>query len=210
MLIPSRNKIVFTGIPDEFTINLCNEKLKNYLRSNKFIEGEAYSLDLSEIIIDGIKIYKEENAFHQNDDNMQKELYKILLPILKRGYENVLCIGGECYVFSSIVNAKNIFCYSDSPSIINSCNKNIHKGNMLAELVDYGGFQIPDIKYDLCILNVGIKGLGKFLSSYISKLQIREKYYISCNEKSFLQDGFTPINTYTIRNHLYGIKLYQI
>lgn len=208
MLTPCRNKIVFTGIPDEFTINLCNEKLKNYLRSNKFIERKTYSFDLSEITIDGIKIYKEENTFHQNDDNIQKELYKILLPILKMQHKNVLFIGGECYVFSSIVNAKNIYCYSDSQSIINSCHKNIE--NAVSKLVDYNNFHIPNIKYDLCILNVGIKGLGKFLSNYISELQIKEKYYISCNGKSFIKDGFTPINTFHIRNNLYGITLYQI
>ncbi len=205
---PCRNKITFTGIPDEFTINLCNEKLKKYLREREFTDGETYSFDFSEIIIDGIKIYKEENTFHQNDDNIQKELYNILFPILMRGYGNVLFIGGECYVFSYIVNAKNIFCYSDSLPIINSCIKN--RENIVSKLVNYNNFHIPNIKYDLCILNVGIKGLGKFLSNYISKLQIKENFYISCNEKSFIRDGFTPINTFCIRNNLYGITLYQI
>lgn len=205
MLKPCRNKIVFTGIPDEFTISLCNEELQKYIRENisDFIEGKTYTLDF---------FNKKYLSFHQNDDNIRNELYKILGPILDKKYENVLLVGGECYIFGSLVNAKNIYSYSDSPSIVEDCkrNLNIYGGNIETELVNYGNVTIKNIEYDLCILNVSKKGLGKHLSSLITRLNIKQKYYISCNEKSFFKDGFTPLQKWEIRNPLYGITLYQI
>lgn len=217
MLKPCRNKIVFTGIPDEFTISLCNEELQKYIINNsfKFKKGETYSLDfesLEPFSGNFKKIVRSKNTFHQNDDNIRKELYNILSPILEKRYENVLFIGGECYIFGCLVNAKNIWSYSDSPHIVEDCkrNPNIYGGNIETELVNYNDFKIKNLAYDLCVLNVGIKGLGKHLSLLISGLNITEKYYISCNEKSFNRDGFTPLQKWEIRNPLYGITLYQI
>jgi len=73
----------------------------------------------------------EKNTFHQNDDNIRDN---ILLPILNQNkkYKNVLFIGGECYIFGSLVNAENIYSYSDCESIVNDCkrNKNIYGGNI--------------------------------------------------------------------------------
>jgi tRNA/tmRNA/rRNA uracil-C5-methylase (TrmA/RlmC/RlmD family) len=206
---PSRNKIVFTGIPDEFTVNLCNEKIQKYIRENTFREGEIYSIDLYE---NEFKIFKSKNTFHQNDDNIQKELYNIIFPILKREYENVLLIGGECYIFGSLIHAKNIYSYSDSYSIVEDCKRNTNRygGNIEAKLVNYSDIEIQEIKYDICILNVSKKGLGKHLSSFISTLNVKEKYYISCNEKSFLRDNFKIKQKWEIRNPLYGITLYHI
>jgi hypothetical protein len=213
MLKPCRNKIVFTGIPDEFTISLCNEELQKYIRNNSFVEGETYTLDFFEKLDENFKnITRSENTFHQNDDNIRNELYKILTPIFDKKYENVLLIGGECYIFGSLVNAKNIYSYSDSSFIVKDCkrNLNIYGGNIETELVNYGDVAIRNIEYDLCILNVSKKGLGKHLSSLINGLKIKQKYYISCNEKSFKIDGFAPIQKWEIRNPLYGITLYQI
>ena len=44
IMVPSRNKIVFTGKPTENTIELCNETLQHYLRNNIFDQDTIYTI----------------------------------------------------------------------------------------------------------------------------------------------------------------------
>ena len=225
MLQPARNKIVFQGQPTEKVINLCNQTLRQYLLTNTFLD-ETYCLqsigdkiyygdrDVDETI-QGVSITRSLHSFHQNDDNIRTELYRILFPILEKKYRRVILIGGECYAFAALVNAEVVDCYSDYPSIVADCqkNKNRYGAVINSYLVDYGSKQSFDNHlsrqdYELCILNVSKSGLGKNFTDIVKEMRTTT-YYISCNEKSFLKDGLPVVDRWNIRNEHYGITLYS-
>lgn len=197
-----RNKIIFCGPPNKETISLCNLQIQQYILTHIFEESITYILQSSDDNVicytkdekcnldiinsfGNISIIRNINTFHQNDDNIRRNLYEILFPVLKKKIDNVLLIGGECYLFAAFCNAKNIYCYSDNENIVRDCKRN--NVNCISELADYSKLKIPQILFDLCILNVSKKGLGKNLCTQIASFTCNT-YYISCNEKSFNKD----------------------
>lgn len=220
--IPCRNKIVFSGTPDNQTISLCNNQIQEYIHTHTFSNDINITLQSSEngVITNGdvietfygYSIIRSFDTFHQNDDNIRKALYEKLFPILKIKRKNVLLIGGECYLYSVLCNADNIYCYSDDEKIILDCKRNnSFHFSVRSELIDYSTINLPHIEFDLCILNVSKKGLGKHLSKIVSLLSSTCKtYYISCNEKSFLKDGLSYQDKWNFGNNLYSISLYLL
>jgi hypothetical protein len=220
--LPCRNKIVFFGTPDNQTISLCNNQIQEYIHTHTFSNDNNTTLQSSENsviengdvieIVNGHSIIRSFDTFHQNDDNIRKALYEKLFPILKIKRKNVLLIGGECYLYATLCNADNIYCYSDDEKIISDCKRNnSSRLSVLSELINYSTINLPTIEFDLCILNVSKKGLGKHLSKIVSSLLSRcETYYISCNEKSFLKDGLSYQDKWDFGNSLYSISLYLL
>ena len=232
-MLPCRNKIVFSGSPNKETISLCNRQIQEYITTHIFDNSLTYILQSadSEVIccikqeksnldivntFDNVSIIRNVNSFHQNDDNIRKGLYEILFPILKEKRRNVLLIGGECYLFSAFCNTENIYCYSDDKKIIHDCLKNTrnnrNKSNnirYIIELVDYSTWKIPNISFDLCILNVSKKGLGKNLSTQVASFSW-DTYYISCNSKSFEKDNLLYQSRWNFNTTLYSISLYLL
>ena len=230
-MIPCRNKIIFSGQPNKETISLCNQQIQEYISSHLFNNNSTYIIQSSDSKVicclkdeimcrdiintfENVSIIRDSNTFHQNDDNIRNGLYEILFPILKEKRKNVLLIGGECYLFSAFCNAENIYCYSDDERIICDCLRNTrnnrNKSNnirYIIELVDYSMWKIPNISFDLCILNVSKKGLGENLSTQVASFSW-DTYYISCDRKSFEKDNLLYQSRWDFTTTLYSVSLY--
>lgn len=134
-----------------------------------------------------IYIYRHVKTFHQNCENIKLHLYNIITKNYNDDYDNCLLIGGECYIFSKLIKSNNYFVYSDFESII--LDTKMNNINAITYLVDYKTCNIENVKYDICILNVSKKGLGNELSNKINNIVSKKILYISCNEKSFVNDA---------------------
>lgn len=230
--IPCRNKIVFRGKPSIEMIQMCNSQLQNYMREKEFEDYKTYTLqassegvitnplyDITETVKFGeqeVAITRNFETFHQNDDGIRQELYKVLADVLSppgKTYGNVLFIGGECYLFSKVVQAENIYCFSDDEKILRDCLRNNDKTEKVkTSHVDYNTVEIPELTYDLCILNVSKKGLGEHLSYQVrnSSQFTCPTYYISCHAQSFQRDNLSYTQKWDFSNSLYTVSLYLL
>ena len=154
----------------------------NYLEINNNILINNKYFD----IINNIKIFRHFNTFHQCDDNIKNKVHSFILE--NANYDNIICIGGEMYIFSKILNYKNIYCYSDYNSIVEDTIFNLNT-NINIELVDYDKLILPTLNNIDCIItNTSKNGLGKKLSNTINNSKIENLIIISCNQKSFYRD----------------------
>ena len=127
---------------------------------------------------------------------------------------SLLLIGGECYLYSKLIDVKHIDVYSDYESIIKDTLYN--NPNASVNLVNYDTITLDNTKnYDFAILNVSKTGLGVRLCNELIKMSthIKKFIYISCNEKSFIRDhsllgtAFKLDNRWILKNNVDSFKV---
>ena len=138
-------------------------------------------------IIKGTIIFRNIKSFHQTDDTIKDVLYDVILQECNN-YEELVCLGGEMYIFSKILNYKKIMCYSDFESIVEDTKFNLMTDKNI-QLVSYDTFIFSLRNYHTCaIINTGKTGMTKNICENINKNKISKVVVISCNEKSFVKD----------------------
>jgi hypothetical protein len=175
-------------------ISITTDKSFNYLeidfgeytlKSLKICDSYIINNDLNSQYCDKI-ISRYYNTFIQTDENIRQHIYSTIMS-LGNNYNNTLLIGGECYMYSSILKSNNTYVYSDYESICLDTIKN--NSTAIVYQIDYNTITPNNTHiYDICILNVSKTGLGSHLCNEINKCNIKQMVYISCNERTYTQD----------------------
>lgn len=152
--------------------NICYLEINNnIIINNKFLD----------IICNNI-IYRNIHTFHQTEELIKNMVIDF---VIKNGnnFTNLICIGGEMYIFSKILKYKNLFCYSDFQSIVDDTKFNNDKFKDNIYLVDYNTVFITKIISDTCIIvNISKQGLGYNLAININNTNVNNIIIISCNK----------------------------
>jgi len=222
-MVPSRNKIIFTGIPSQKTISLCNQILQTHINDSSFEENKSYMFysgknGVNQPIVEekwkNFIIYRQPDTFHQNDDNIRKVLYTLLYQHTKM-YDtikhNILLIGGECYFFAKwFIHTNSTFIYTDKENIYSDAITNNKNSNYVITHCNYHQVQLSTIHFDMCIINVSQSGINEHLIKQL--FHIKKIFYISCNNDTLHRDinilnNHYMISKFPIYNNLYGITL---
>ncbi len=145
-------------------------------------------------------VFISAQSFQQNNYFLSKQIRKFVSLYLQ---DNILCIGGESYLYTlSLEEINNITFYTNSQSIYDDCifNNNIYKKNIIPEalsnLVDYNNYNFnKNIKYDICLIN-----LSKLNKNIINQIQnINKIIIISCHHDDFWKKAKFPNHKLVIR-----------
>ena len=189
-------------------LNLENEKLVYFKNGEKILKNGLFVDTIFEKII-----YRSPETFHQTCDYLRYNIYNIIMNCTPLD-SSLLLIGGECYLYSKLIDAKNIDVYSDYESIIRDTVYN--NSSACVNLVNYDTITLDTTKnYDFAILNVSKSGLGVRLCNELIKMSthIKKFIYISCNEKSFKRDhsllctAFKLDNRWILKNNVDSFKV---
>jgi hypothetical protein len=145
-------------------------------------------------------VFISAQSFQQNNYFLSKQIRKFVSLYLQ---DNILCIGGESYLYTlALDKINNITFYTNSQSIYDDCifNNNIYKKNITPDgrynLVDYNNYIFnKDIKYDICLIN-----LSKLNKNIINQIQnINKIIIISCHHDDFWKKAKFPNHKLVIR-----------
>lgn len=193
--------IIF-NIKNEISKNIITSlyediKLK-YLEINKIVFKNLY---LEEIYFDKI-IKRSAFSFHQNDESIREILYdNIYKFVLLNNFTKIIFLGGEMYLYGTIINTDKKYFYSDYKSIVDdTINNNIN--SKYVKLIDYEDKDIKIESGDLILVNNGKTGLGINLCQKILENEYEWIIIISCNNKSFEKDYKILNMKYKIINKL--------
>lgn len=203
------------NIINDIKINLdklIQDKLCKYIEINKNILKQEL---FEEIILENILIKRNAKSFHQNDDLIRKIIHeKIYAEIdnYKIKFDNLVCLGGEMYIYGKILeNFYNFgYFFSDTKSIIDDSKINIDKLHKKIELINYEKDTIFDKinkNENLLIINISKSGLKKNLGYQVLSHKFNKIIYISCNQKSFLNDFLILENQYKIYKYIEFAKI---
>ena len=220
MLKIKLNKIVFTGLP---ILEICNEKLVEYLKDKKFEKDITYTIqsgdngifiENNQIILETIYVSQHPiqierlfQTFHQNDDNVRLIIYDYIYnQIGSKSISNLLLIGGECYIYGKIIKSDMTDIYTDFESILIDAKRNCKdKNNISFNLIDYKDYKDFKKDYDVCIVNIGKKEM-------IDTFKINSKLllYISCHQNEIFKNykvvdclNINKINIYKLEFNLF-------
>ena len=163
---------------------LCEDIKLKYLEINKIVLKNLY---LEEIYFDKI-IKRSAFSFHQNDESIRKILYdNIYKFVLSKDFKKIIFLGGEMYLYGTIINSDQKYFYSDYKSIVDdTLNNDIN--SKYVKLIDYEDRDIKIESGDLILVNNGKTGLGVNLCQKILENEYELIIIISCNNKSFEHD----------------------
>jgi hypothetical protein len=197
-------------------INITNKKLVYFKNGEKLLKNGLFV----DTIFDKL-IYRSPETFHQTCDYLRYNIYRTIMNYIPLGTPletslstSLLLIGGECYLYSKLIDAKHIDVYSDYESIIKDTLYNNPKA--CVNLVNYDTITLDNTKnYDFAILNVSKSGLSIRLCNELIKMSthIKKFIYISCNEKSFKRDhsllstAFKLDNRWILKNNVDSFKV---
>jgi hypothetical protein len=130
-------------------------------------------------------IYISSASFQQNNIYLAEKIRKFISFLLTSfAYEEILCIGGESYIYGLVNNIHYINHYTNSQSIYNDCeyNKKFYKSIIYNNLIDYN--KLIKLEYN----NITLINLSKLNKNLIKILNIMKTMYIiiiSCNHNDF-------------------------
>lgn len=174
-----------------------------YLDITYTVKPNASASNLKNILVNKLylckyNIHYNPLSFRQPDDTISDEIEKYIKKIAT-DYENFCFIGGECVLFSKIIETntkrthQNVLFFTDTQSIYIDIQTNIiiNLKNSKSSLIDYKTYDIAatintffaDKRYCI-ILNTSKHGMGKHLSTEIAKTLSSRVAIISCNRKS--------------------------
>ena len=155
---------------------LANSDLVN----NKLVISDLTNKELV------ISQYQRPFSFFQTYQEPRLAIYNYLQSIGPK--ENLMCIGGEFYMYSQIVPHKTLKCLTDCPDLTFDALYNLAEfpiSHVNYSSKDIGEYftEIPD----LIIVNVSRTGLKSHMANIIKKMN-REIIYIGCKESIVQRD----------------------
>lgn len=164
-------------------------------------------------------IYYNPISFRQPDDVIRDIMEKFIIKFCN-GFNNFCFLGGECVLFSKILNYNNAQFYTDMPSIFEDINYNVklNDKNIKASLIDYNTYDIAfelneffrDLPYTV-IINTSKSGMGENLSQQLAKTLAKRIIIISCNRKSFIKDCiFLHKGGYKMKDQQVAMTNYEV
>jgi hypothetical protein len=161
-------------------------------------------------------IYYNPLSFRQPDDTIRDKLEEYIKEIAVN-YENFCFIGGECVLFSKIIEKnngyryKNAHFFTDMESIYMDMQTNIviNQKNIKAALINYNKFELAncvngffaDMRY-CTIINTSKYGIGAHLAKELCKSLTTRIIIVSCNCKSLDIDIDSLFEGgYTVKSH---------
>ena len=135
-------------------------------------------------------VFISANSFQQNHIILGKLLRKYIFEIIiKNKISEILCIGGESYLYGLTYDKiKIIYHYTNNIHIYNDCNNNnkFYKKNIVNNLIDYNDKNLnliynPNIKF--CLLN--LSNLSINLLKKINNNKYDNIIIISCHHEDF-------------------------
>lgn len=192
-------------------ISLCD-----YLKINDKLIIEEKMIEL----INNQFIYRSFTTFHQNDDIIRNEVHNYFKKIQ---FNNILCVGGECYIYPKLIEHDMCCIMTDYKDIYEDAMYN--KSGTYYYLVDYNTFYIPILSIDAAIFNTAIfnaaifnvakSGLSVSMCECLNKSNINTIFIISCNFKShernwsILKKTYNIITSNTIKTS-YIVSIYHL
>jgi hypothetical protein len=175
LIVKNSNIIDFSEFDKKFNI-VC------LIVNHTIIRNNLYQTTIKNQII-----FRQYKTFHQTDDMIQNNMYDNIIRYCD-GYDELVCLGGEMYVFASILQYNKLSCYSDFQSIVSDTAINIKSSDNIW-LIDYQTIQLSIISDNCCLIaNTGKGGMRENLCNQIINNNISRLVIISCNQKSFNRD----------------------
>lgn len=186
------NKIVIDKNTD---INILSYKIKEYLKQNISFTGliivdyfgNIHINDKNYIpqLFNNYMIYISSKSFQQNNIILSTKI-RIHVANLIKNYHNLVCIGGESYMYGlTNKSTKNIYHYTNSLHIYNDCSynsKKLQKININNNIVNYNNyFDLKDDSY--CIVNISKLVIN--LVNLINNNNYKQIIIISCHHHDF-------------------------
>ena len=169
----SRIKLTSTGFPSNSQLDYCiplmkkkllelDMKFEHKLYTFQYIhdsihiqEGRNYSNERIKDIIYGFTIFRFPHTFIQTDIMVRDQIQLILQNHFVNHFQNILLIGGECYVFPFFFKDCDCFVYTDFESIYQDIiyNSENSGAKVKAHLVSYSNFRLEQ-SFDIGIINL--------------------------------------------------------
>ena len=184
-------------IDDSSSLSICSTNIKNYMINNEFYKGLIIE-DCFNKIHTNFKSSKRifqlfnkkivaisSNSFQQTNIILAKEIRQYVTNIIENTItnDNLLCIGGESYLYGLVTNNKVIH-ITNNENIKNDCyynfqilfnNKNLISNNKIKDIVNYE-------------TKVAMINLSKLLVSvvnFINDSNINKLIIINCHHDDF-------------------------
>jgi len=189
------NKI---NIVKNIDVNIFRNEIKDYLIINPNFLGliildykQRIKLNYNKYIPQNFNnniIFISSNSFQQNHMKLSFEIRKYICNHIKQ-INNLICIGGESYIYPLICNIKNICHFTNSDSILEDSlfnnkfyNKTFFEINQLIDYNNLDDIIFPE-NYEYCLINISkltIPIINKINYSNIKKIII-----INCHHENF-------------------------
>jgi hypothetical protein len=175
--------------------NYVSKEIKEYIKKNINFRGLIIVDYYGKININDNNYIPQEfnnnivfissKSFQQNHIILSKQIRRYVSNIIKN-YKNLLCIGGESYLYGLTSNIFNLFNITNNKYIYNDIifNTNYYKSNrnIISSLVDYNNY-IPQ-EFNNCIINIST--LNYNLITNINNLSnLNTIIIISCHHDDF-------------------------
>lgn len=127
-------------------------------------------------------------SFQQNNMIIAKDLRQYVFNLIScdSHFNNILCIGGESYIYALLSHFTNIFHLTNSKSIFDDCsfNSSFYKSkSIINNLVNYN--TIKKIKFSPDIAIINLSNLNHNLMIIINTLTTKKIIIINCHHNDF-------------------------
>lgn len=195
MISPQDNILNKIYINSQESYSMGNFQIQQYLQKNKEFKGLILTDKFGKIhfqsdkfipqIFNGYDVYISADSFQQNHSKLSIKIRKFVSFLInyKLNLDNLLCIGGESYLYGLTSN-KQIIHWTNSKSIFDDCNFNMKFYNSSVEnnLVDYNKINFNNY-YKQALIN--LSHLNENLIIKLNYSMISKIIIINCNEKDF-------------------------
>lgn len=169
-----------------------NEKI--YLDSNKYIPQ----------LFNSFQVFISSDSFQQN--NLKLEIVRkfVMRQIKLVNPNNLLCIGGESYLYGLTNNIPQIYHMTNSESIYSDCefNKQFFKSKVSNNLVNYNLVKEINLDYKVGIINLA--NLNFNLLKKINLSNLENIIIINCHHEDFWKK-IKLLSKYKIKSRQYFV-----
>jgi hypothetical protein len=129
-------------------------------------------------------VFISADSFQQNHIKLSKLIRKDVMMKIK-DVKEIVCIGGESYIYGLTSNVNKIYHYTNSDSIFNDMiyNNKIYRKNISNNIVDYNTINMIQNNTDMCLINLSQLNIN--LMKQINNNNYNNIVIINCNSDDF-------------------------
>lgn len=174
-------------------IDFISIQIKDYIKKNPTFSGQIIVDKFNKVhtkdtlyipqLFNNNTVYISYKSFQQNHSVLAKMIRKYTYSIIKN-FNNIICIGGESYIYALTSKINNIYHYTNNIHIYNDVNYNLkyyHK-NLVNIIVNYNN-NIDFPSYSNCLIN--LSKLNIKLIQTINNNNFNNIIIISCHHNDF-------------------------